>query len=222
MAFCFFSYFLNNKKFIIFHLPYISLCILCSQNHSKTVPKRLPPTVPFFHTTNNHHFTSKNSHHVVPLIPRRCTQNSSQTIPKTTPFFPKNTTSFISKTTSLYLQNSTETTMKTPQKWCKTTPRWRCSSSSPTTCSRRLHHDPRRRRLHVSTITKVSLTQDWVSYWWDLLPAPPLIKFSTPALHSYQSALNPRLTFLLVGSTSCTPLIKFSTPALHSSQNALN
>jgi len=64
-------------------------------------------------------FTSKNSHHVVPLIPTRCAQNSSQTIPKTTPFFPKNRTSFISKTPPLYLQNSTETTMKTPQKRCK-------------------------------------------------------------------------------------------------------
>jgi len=67
-------------------------------------------------------FTSKNSHHVVPLIPTRCTQNSSQTIPKTTLFFPKNSTSFISKTTQLYLQNSTETTMKTPQKRCKKRP----------------------------------------------------------------------------------------------------
>jgi len=67
-------------------------------------------------------FTSKNSHHVVPLIPTRCTQNSSQTIPKTAPFFPKNSTSFISKTTPLYLQNSTETTMKMPQKQCKKCP----------------------------------------------------------------------------------------------------
>jgi len=115
----FFSYFLNNKKFIIFHLPYISLCILCSQNHSKTVSKRLPSTLPFFRTTNSHHFTSKNSHHVVPLIPTRCTQNSSQTIPKTAPFFPKNSTNFISKTTPLYLQNSTVTTIKTRQKRCK-------------------------------------------------------------------------------------------------------
>jgi len=67
-------------------------------------------------------FTSKNSHHVVPLIPTRCTQNNSQTISKTTLFFPKNSTSFISKTTPLYLQNNTETTMKTPQKWCKKCP----------------------------------------------------------------------------------------------------
>jgi len=44
MTFCFFSYFLNNKKFIIFHLPYILLCILSMyfvlpkplQNSSKT------------------------------------------------------------------------------------------------------------------------------------------------------------------------------------------
>jgi len=34
-------------------------------------------------------FTSKNSHHVVPLIPTRCTQNSNQTIPKTALFSPK-------------------------------------------------------------------------------------------------------------------------------------
>jgi len=134
MAFCFFflSYFLNNKTFIIFHLPYISLCILCSQNHSKIVPKRLPPTPPFFRTTNSHHFT------------------------------PINSTSFIFKTTPLYFQNSTETTMKTSQKRCKKTPRRRqrppsChlrrrrSSSSPATCHRRLHHAPRRHRLHVST-----------------------------------------------------------------------
>jgi len=111
-------------------------------------------------------FTSKNSHHVVPLIPTRCTQNSSQTIPKTTLFFPKNSTSFISKTTQLYLQNSTETTMKTPQKRCKKRPidatairrrrpqsrhlRRRRSSSSPATCRRRLHHAPHRHRLHIS------------------------------------------------------------------------
>jgi len=160
--FVFFSYFLNNKKFIIFYLPYINLCILCSQNHSKTVPKRLPPTPPFFRTTNSHHFTSKNSHHVVPLIPTRCIQNSSQTIPKTASFSPKISTSFTSKTTPLYLQNSTETTMKTPQKRYKkknapSTPPPSChlrrqrSSSSPATCRRRLHHAPRRLRLHVST-----------------------------------------------------------------------
>jgi len=67
-------------------------------------------------------FTSKNSHHVGPLIPTRCTQNNSQTIPKTIPFFPKSSTSFTSKTTPLYLQNNTETTTKTPQKRCKKRP----------------------------------------------------------------------------------------------------
>jgi len=56
-------------------------------------------------------FTSKNSHHVVPFISTRCTKNNSQTILKTTPFFPKNST---------YRNNH-----ETLQKRCKKTPRQR-------------------------------------------------------------------------------------------------
>jgi len=55
----FFPYLLNNKKFIIFHLPYIlHPCILCSKNYSKTVPtnKKSPGTISNFALSRIHSF----------------------------------------------------------------------------------------------------------------------------------------------------------------------
>ena len=158
-------------------------------------------------------FTSKNSHHVVPLIPTRCTQNSNQTIPKTALFFPKNSTSFISKTIPLYLQNSTETTMKMPQKRCKKRPvdtttvggsgsRRRATSVDGVHC-RRLHllpppapcpSPPPPSCLHSMC------PQTLMSFWLvGLLSAPNLLELAPQFF-----AIPKMPLFLISGSTSCT------------------
>jgi len=154
--------------------------------------KRLPPTPSFLLHHQQPPFTSKNSHHVVPLIPKRCPQNSSQTIPKTTPFCPKNSTSFISKTTPLYLQTSTETTMKMPQKRCKKRP-----------IDATAIVDGRRRR-RATTVDGVHRRR---------LPPPPPSSPATPSLLRNSTCIASTMPcvfqtldeFLISGGALCTP-----------------
>ena len=103
---------------MIFHLPYITLCILCSQNHSKTVPKRLPPTPSFFRATN--------SHHLPPKKPPCNPFNLNKMHPKQQPNNTQNSTILPQKQHQFYLQNGTTLLSKqyrnnheTPQKRCK-------------------------------------------------------------------------------------------------------
>ena len=91
---------------------------MCSQNS----PKMTSADTAIFPHHQQPPFTSKNCHHVIPLISTRCTKNNSQTILKTAQFYPKNSTSFISKTTPLYCQNSIETTMKRHKNGAKNAP----------------------------------------------------------------------------------------------------
>ena len=142
-------------------------------------------------------FTSKNSHHVVPLISTRCTQNNSQTIPKTAPFFLKNSTSFIYKTTPLYLQNSTKTTMKTPQKRCKRRPVDGDSGRRRATSADGVH----RRRLPPVTATCIM----------------PLV---AAAFMSPQHVPSNPNEFLVSGGALCTPPVGACTPVFCNSQNA--
>jgi len=70
----FFSYFLNNEKnssSSIFH-TFFSIfcpCILCSQNHSKTVPKQSPSSPAILHASSPPHCPAPP---VAPLCRRRC------------------------------------------------------------------------------------------------------------------------------------------------------